>query len=56
MHDLPRSAYTADEKDVFRIVATATVYETFTYRVSEIWMNRGGWKHRDVVRDLPKIT
>jgi hypothetical protein len=29
-HDLLRSAYTVDEKDVFRIVATATVFETFT--------------------------
>ena len=33
-HDLLRSAYTVDEKVVFRIVATATVFETFTYQVS----------------------
>jgi len=29
-----RSAYTVDEKAVFKIVATATVFETFTYQVS----------------------
>jgi predicted secreted Zn-dependent protease len=29
-----RSAYTVDEKVVFRTVATATVFETFTYQVS----------------------
>ena len=27
-----RSAHTVDEKVVFRIVATATVFETFTYQ------------------------
>ena len=30
-----RSAYTVYEKVVFRIVATATVSETFTYQVSQ---------------------
>ena len=29
-----RSAYTVDEKVVFRTVTTATVFETFTYQVS----------------------
>jgi hypothetical protein len=31
VHDLLRSSYTVDEKDVFRIVVTATVFESFTY-------------------------
>ncbi|PXF58201.1 MAG: hypothetical protein C4B59_13725 [Candidatus Methanogaster sp.] len=34
VHDLLRSAYTVDEKVVFRTVATATVFESFTYQVS----------------------
>jgi len=31
------SAYTVDEKAVFRIVATATVFETFTYQ-NGLWI------------------
>jgi len=39
-YDLLRSAYTVDEKAVFKIVATTTVFETFTYQVSETSSNQ----------------